>query len=92
MIRACATGGHAEKGYVGRAMNIDGTNTVACLTPIDADTSKPTIITPLPHMFVIKDLVVDLTHFYNQYSASCPYPRWNPEKFLGPATLLHAYR
>ncbi|KAK9010515.1 hypothetical protein V6N11_043399 [Hibiscus sabdariffa] len=47
-------------------MNIDGTNTVACLKPIDADTSKPTVITPLPHMFVIKDLVVDLTNFYQQ--------------------------
>jgi succinate dehydrogenase (ubiquinone) iron-sulfur subunit len=49
------------------AMNIDGTNTVACLKPIDADTSRPTIITPLPHMFVIKDLVVDLTYFYHQH-------------------------
>lgn len=48
-------------------MNIDGANTVACLKPIDADTSKPTIVTPLPHMFVIKDLVVDLTNFYQQY-------------------------
>ncbi|KAF7130480.1 hypothetical protein RHSIM_Rhsim10G0160100 [Rhododendron simsii] len=49
------------------AMNIDGTNTVACLKPIDPHTSKPTTITPLPHMFVIKDLVVDLTNFYHQY-------------------------
>ncbi|KAI3903074.1 hypothetical protein MKW92_012131 [Papaver armeniacum] len=48
-------------------MNIDGVNTVACLKPIDTDTTKPTFITPLPHMFVIKDLVVDLTNFYNQY-------------------------
>lgn len=48
-------------------MNIDGTNTVACLKPIDTNTNKATYITPLPHMFVIKDLVVDLTNFYNQY-------------------------
>ncbi|KAK8606987.1 hypothetical protein V6N13_052738 [Hibiscus sabdariffa] len=115
------------------AMNIDGTNTVACLKPIDADTSKPTVITPLPHMFVIKDLVVDLTNFYQQYksiepwlkakraavegreyrqspgerkkldglyecilcaccSTSCPSYWWNPEEFLGPAPLLHAFR
>ena len=47
--------------------NIDGTNTVACLRPIDADTTKPNTITPLPHMFVIKDLVVDLTSFYQQH-------------------------
>lgn len=46
-------------------MNIDGTNTVACLKPIDVDTSKATIVTPL--MFVIKDLFVDLTNFYHQY-------------------------
>lgn len=50
-----------------RAMNIDGTNTVACLKPVDADPSKPTTITPLPHIFVIKDLVVDLTNFYQHY-------------------------
>ncbi|KVH97463.1 2Fe-2S ferredoxin, iron-sulfur binding site-containing protein, partial [Cynara cardunculus var. scolymus] len=39
------------------AMNIDGTNTVACLKPIDTDTSKATYVTPLPHMYVIKDLI-----------------------------------
>ncbi|XP_038875058.1 succinate dehydrogenase [ubiquinone] iron-sulfur subunit 3, mitochondrial [Benincasa hispida] len=55
------------------AMNIDGANTVACLKPIDADTSKPTIITPLPHMYVIKDLVVDLTNFYQQYKSIEPW-------------------
>ncbi|CAB4283709.1 unnamed protein product [Prunus armeniaca] len=55
------------------SMNIDGTNTVACLRPIDADTSKPTTITPLPHMFVIKDLVVDLTNFYQQYKLIEPW-------------------
>ncbi|KAM5577319.1 succinate dehydrogenase [ubiquinone] iron-sulfur subunit 3, mitochondrial [Rosa sericea] len=55
------------------AMNIDGTNTVACLRPIDADTSTATTITPLPHMFVIKDLVVDLTNFYQQYKLIEPW-------------------
>ncbi|RWW10200.1 hypothetical protein GW17_00026268 [Ensete ventricosum] len=49
------------------SMNIDGNNTVACLKPVDADTSTATMITPLPHMFVIKDLVVDLTNFYQQH-------------------------
>lgn len=48
-------------------MNIDGLIIVACLKPIDSDTTKPTTLTPLPHMFVIKDLVVDLTNFYDQY-------------------------
>ncbi|KAF8019065.1 hypothetical protein BT93_H3823 [Corymbia citriodora subsp. variegata] len=55
------------------AMNIDGTNTVACLKPIDADTSQPTTITPLPHMFVVRDLVVDLTNFYRQYRSVEPW-------------------
>ncbi|KAM0047849.1 putative succinate dehydrogenase (quinone) [Helianthus debilis subsp. tardiflorus] len=55
------------------AMNIDGTNTVACLKPIDTDTSKATYITPLPHMYVIKDLVVDLTNFYQQYKSIEPW-------------------
>ncbi|KAI4312550.1 hypothetical protein MLD38_037357 [Melastoma candidum] len=55
------------------SMNIDGTNTVACLKPIDTDTRRATMITPLPHMFVIKDLVVDLTNFYNQYRSIEPW-------------------
>ncbi|XP_047321146.1 succinate dehydrogenase [ubiquinone] iron-sulfur subunit 3, mitochondrial [Impatiens glandulifera] len=55
------------------SMNIDGTNTVACLKPVNPDTSKPTIITPLPHMYVIKDLVVDLTSFYQQYKLIEPW-------------------
>ncbi|KAL7230735.1 hypothetical protein ACSBR2_009088 [Camellia fascicularis] len=62
------------------AMNIDGTNTVACLKPIDPDTSKPTTITPLPHMFVIKDLVVDFSNFYHQYKLIEPWLK--PERPL----------
>ncbi|RWR92994.1 Succinate dehydrogenase ubiquinone iron-sulfur subunit 3, mitochondrial [Cinnamomum micranthum f. kanehirae] len=74
-------------------MNIDGTNTVACLRPIDTRTDKATIIAPLAHMSVIKDLVVDLTNFYQQYNSSCPSYWWNSEdQFLGPAVMLQAYR
>merc|ERR1712196_665882 len=36
------------------AMNIDGTNTLACLSYIDKS-DKPVKIYPLPHMYVIKD-------------------------------------
>ncbi|KAL1568034.1 Succinate dehydrogenase ubiquinone iron-sulfur subunit [Salvia divinorum] len=77
------------------AMNIDGTNTVACLKPIDSDTSTATVITPLPHMYVIKDLVVDLTHFYHQYKLIEPWlktkkPPPGGKEYL--QTLLHAYR
>nr|XP_010937480.1 succinate dehydrogenase [ubiquinone] iron-sulfur subunit 3, mitochondrial [Elaeis guineensis] len=55
------------------SMNIDGINTVACLKAIDTDPSKATMITPLPHMFVVKDLVVDLTTFYQQYKLIEPW-------------------
>lgn len=34
---------------------------------------KPSIITPLGHMFVLKDLVVDMTNFYAQYKTIQPY-------------------
>ena len=54
------------------AMNIDGTNTLACLKPIE-DCKGDVKIYPLPHMPVIKDLVPDLTHVYAQYQSIKPY-------------------
>ena len=54
------------------AMNIDGTNTLACTAPIRE--GKDTIrVYPLPALPVIKDLVVDLTHFYAQYASIQPW-------------------
>lgn len=114
------------------AMNIDGTNTLACIKPID-EVKGDVKIYPLPHMDVVKDLVPDMNHFYAQYesikpwmqtqtvappnrerlqspedrakldgmyecilcaccSTSCPSYWWNPDRFLGPAILLQAYR
>ena len=113
------------------AMNVDGTNTLSCIKPIDEIKGRAKIY-PLPHMKVVKDLVPDLGHFYAQYAAvepwlktrtpapererlqspeeralldglyecvlcaccstSCPSYWWNPERYLGPATLLQAYR
>ena len=55
------------------SMNIDGTNGLACLTKVDRDPSKVTKIAPLPHMFVVKDLVVDMSNFYAQYKSIKPY-------------------
>ncbi|KAL6655686.1 hypothetical protein ACP70R_006512 [Stipagrostis hirtigluma subsp. patula] len=55
------------------SMSIDGVNTVACLKPVDTDTSRASMITPLPHMYVVKDLVVDLTNFYQQYKSIEPW-------------------
>lgn len=54
------------------AMNIDGTNTLACTKAID-DVKGPVKVYPLPHMDVVKDLVPDLTHFYAQYESIEPW-------------------
>jgi succinate dehydrogenase / fumarate reductase iron-sulfur subunit len=113
------------------SMNIDGTNTLACLKAME-DVRGAVTIYPLPHMRVVKDLVPDLTTFYAQLqsiepwlqtttatppherrqtpedrnkldglyecilcaccSTSCPSYWWNDTRYLGPATLLQAYR
>ena len=55
------------------AMNVNGKNTLACtksLADYEGDTLK---IYPLPHMNVVKDLVVDMTHFYEQYASIKPW-------------------
>jgi succinate dehydrogenase / fumarate reductase iron-sulfur subunit len=54
------------------AMNIDGTNTLACLKPIE-DVKQAVKITPLPHMPVVKDLVPDLTQIFAQYRSIEPW-------------------
>lgn len=113
------------------SMNINGTNQLACTTPMDSVDSEIRVY-PLPHMEVIKDLIVDLSQFFAQYasvepwlksdnpplagerlqsieernridgayecimcaccSTSCPSYWWNPDRYLGPAVLLQAYR
>ena len=54
------------------AMNIDGKNGLACLTKVEKDMA-PTRVAPLPHMFVVKDLVVDMSNFYAQYKSIEPW-------------------
>lgn len=54
------------------AMNIDGTNTLACTKAIN-DIKGDIKIYPLPHMQVVKDLVPDLNNFYQQYNAIEPW-------------------
>lgn len=54
------------------AMNINGRNGLACITPL-VDLKQPITIRPLPGMPVIRDLVVDLSQFYHQYRAIKPY-------------------
>ncbi|MBE7636319.1 succinate dehydrogenase iron-sulfur subunit [Sneathiella sp. P13V-1] len=54
------------------AMNINGTNTLACtkgMDEVDGDIN----IYPLPHQPVVKDLVPDLTNFYAQYASIKPW-------------------
>ncbi len=54
------------------AMNIDGTNTLACTKGID-ECKGDVAVYPLPHMSVVKDLVPDMTHFYAQYASVEPW-------------------
>lgn len=114
-------------------MNMNGKNGLACITPAsEVVKNGKLILRPLPGLPVIRDLVVDMNLFYQQYekvqpylindnpepaierlqtpedrekldglyecilcaccSTSCPSFWWNPEKFVGPAGLLQAYR
>ncbi|HXN15953.1 MAG TPA: succinate dehydrogenase iron-sulfur subunit [Usitatibacter sp.] len=113
------------------AMNINGRNGLACITKL-VDLAEPVVIKALPGLPIIRDLIVDMTHFFAQYhsvqpylinndpppekerlqspteraeldglyecilcaccSTACPSFWWNPDKFVGPAGLLNAYR
>ena len=114
-------------------MNINGKNGLACITPLSEIKKTVIVLRPLPGLPVVRDLIIDMTQFYNQYekikpylindgrnpparehlqtieerekleglyecilcaccSTSCPSFWWNPDKFVGPAGLLHAYR
>ena len=54
------------------AMNIDGTNTLACLKPID-EVKGDVKVYPLPHMPVVKDLVPDVSQIYAQLASIEPW-------------------
>jgi len=113
------------------AMNVNGKNRLACTTNL-RELAEPIVLRPLPGLPVIRDLIVDMTFFFNQYhsikpylinnqpppererlqspeareeldglyecilcaccSTACPSFWWNPDKFVGPAGLLQAYR
>lgn len=55
------------------SMNINGINTLACLKTIKLIDLQFLTIYPLPHFLIIKDLVCDLTNFYNQYRLIKPW-------------------
>ena len=54
------------------AMNIDGTNDLACMRSID-DVKGDIKVYPLPHLPVIKDLIPDMSNFFAQYASIKPW-------------------
>jgi succinate dehydrogenase / fumarate reductase iron-sulfur subunit len=53
-------------------MNINGLNGLACITPL-SDLKEPVEIRPMPRLPVIRDLIVDMDLFYQQYRDVKPY-------------------
>jgi len=53
-------------------MNINGTNGLACISPV-AELKQPIEVRPLPGQPVVRDLIVDMDQFYQQYRAVKPY-------------------
>ncbi|OGT25101.1 MAG: succinate dehydrogenase iron-sulfur subunit [Gammaproteobacteria bacterium RIFCSPLOWO2_02_FULL_42_14] len=124
--RSCGEGVCGSDG-----ININGKNGLACVTRLHDLPNRVTLM-PLPGFPVIRDLIVDMEPFFDQYkrikpylqntspapekerlqspeqrakldglyecilcaccTASCPSYWWNPDKFVGPAGLLNAYR
>jgi len=65
--RSCGEGVCGSDG-----MNINGVNGLACITDV-AGLKQPIRVSPLPGMPVIRDLVVDTTHFFEQYRSIKPW-------------------
>ncbi|MCP3852526.1 MAG: succinate dehydrogenase iron-sulfur subunit [Gammaproteobacteria bacterium] len=53
-------------------MNINGKNKLACVTSVDS-LKEPIVVRPLPGMPIIRDLIIDMTQFYNQYHVVKPW-------------------
>ena len=53
------------------AMNINGKNGLACITPV-SELKEPVELRPLPGLPVIRDLIVDMTQFFKQYHSISP--------------------
>lgn len=53
-------------------MNVNGDNRLSCITPL-AELTQPITLRPLPGLPVIRDLVVDMTLFYQHYERIEPY-------------------
>ncbi len=66
--RSCGEGVCGSDG-----MNINGKNGLACITPIRSLNSDTIVLKPFPGMPVIRDLIVDMTQFFNQYQKAKPF-------------------
>jgi len=62
------------------SMNIDGRHHLACLAPISKENNEKSTVSPLMMHFVLKDLCVDMSHFYAQYKQIDPYIKRKDEK------------
>ena len=54
------------------AMFVNGKQRLCCKTQL-GDLEEPVRVEPLPHAEVVKDLIVDMQHFYDQMEAVEPY-------------------
>ena len=72
-------------------MNIDGGNTLACLCYITKDEKEPIKVNPLPHMYILKDLVPDMTNFYAQYKSIKPWLQLKDPASHDLTKGIHAY-
>src|SRR5437016_3369211 len=67
-----------------------GTNETDVFSKIDTNTGKVAKIYPLPHMYVIKDLVPDMNNFYEQYRSIEPYLKRKDESKVGQKQYLQS--
>jgi succinate dehydrogenase (ubiquinone) iron-sulfur subunit len=65
------------------AMNIDGRHHLACLCAIPKGNQEKSTVSPLMFMFVLKDLVTDMSHFYAQYKSIDPFLKRKTDKVEG---------
>lgn len=72
------------------AMNIGGCNSLACISKIDTNLDKAIKIHPLPHMYVVKDLVPDMSNFYAQYKSIQPWLQRKDESKVGSKQYLQS--
>lgn len=54
-------------------LNMNGKNGLACITPLSALKGDTITIRPLPGLPVVRDLIVDMTQFYDNYAKVKPF-------------------